>query len=171
VETSTTHQLTDLRGPDVYSPSISHDGSRIVFSSNHSIGQNANGDHNDEVFLATCGQSALRLQEGRFQVRARWRTAGGDSGAAAAVPMSDESGYFWFFDAANTEILVKVLDACSLPGFGTFWVFASGLTNVEVLLEVTDTVTNTVQTYENALGESFEPILDTAAFATCDATP
>ena len=31
------------------------------------------------------------------------------------VPLTSDSGYFWFFDADNIELVVKVLDACT-PG-------------------------------------------------------
>ena len=167
VESGVRHQVTHTGGSRVYGSSISHDGRRIVFSSSHSFSGQANSDRNDEVFLATCGKSALFLQEGRFKVTARWSTES-SAGTAAAVPMSGESGTFWFFDEANTEVLVKVLDACDLPGFESFWVFATGLTNLGVVLEVTDTVTGATKVYENELGEHFEPILDTRAFATCD---
>jgi hypothetical protein len=41
------------------------------------------------------------------------------------------------------------------------------LTNVEVLLAVEDTHSGVVRLYENPLGEAFEPIQDTEAFADC----
>jgi hypothetical protein len=65
------------------------------------------------------------------------------------------------------EAVVKVLDACSFPGAPRFWVFAAGLTNVEVVLTVTDTATGAVKTYTNPLNRAFQPVQDTAAFATC----
>ena len=49
-----------------------------------------------------------------------------------------------------------------------FWVFAAGLTNVEVILTVTDTVSEQVREYENDLGEDYAPVLETQAFLTCD---
>jgi hypothetical protein len=58
-----------------------------------------------------------------------------------------------------------VLDAC--VGFDRYWVFASGLTNVEVLIKVTDTETHHVRQYFNPQGKPFAPIQDTNAFATC----
>lgn len=45
--------------------------------------------------------------------------------------------------------------------------FATGLTNVEVELVVTDTWTGQVRTYTSNLGTSFEAELDANAFATC----
>lgn len=115
----------------------------------------------------TCqaGAGTLCLNGGRFSVTADWRTRGGSSGPGNAVPLGDDSGYFWFFDPDNTEVTVKVLDACS--GFDRFWVFASGLTNVEVTLTVADTQSGAVRQYFNPLGSKFEPIQDVSAFATC----
>ena len=106
------------------------------------------------------------LQDGRFRVRASWRDFQGGSGAAHALLGAAESGEFWFFWPDNTELLVKVLDGCGLEP-GAYWVFAAGLTNVEVTLTVEDTATAEQRTYVNALGTPFAPILDTAAFATC----
>ena len=49
----------------------------------------------------------------------------------------------------------------------SFWVFAAGLTNVEVDIVVTDTQTGQMRVYDNDLGTDFEPVLDTQAFLTC----
>ena len=38
-----------------------------------------------------------------------------------------------------------------------YWVFAAGLTNVEVTLTVTDLETQEVRTYTNPLGVAFSP--------------
>lgn len=107
------------------------------------------------------------LNDGRFRVSVVWETPGGDSGPGRALLPSDDSGEFWFFGPNNTELIVKVLDACANPDFNTFWVFAAGLTNVEVTLTVTDTETGQSKVYENPQGRFFRPVLDTAAFATC----
>jgi len=103
---------------------------------------------------------------GRFTVTASWRTSTA-SGAAFAHPLTADSGYLWFFAASNVEAVVKVLNGCSLND--RYWVFAGGLTNVEVVLTVTDTATGDLQTYTNPQGEIFQPIQDTNAFATCSA--
>jgi hypothetical protein len=118
---------------------------------------------------ATCTPTptALCLAAGRFRVEASWRTGAGTSGQALASPLTADTGTFAFFDPNNVEAVVKVLDACSLPGAPRFWVFAAGLTNVEVVLTVTDTKTSTVNTYTNPLHRAFQPVQDTAAFPTC----
>ncbi len=114
----------------------------------------------------TCPESSLCVTDGRFEVRATWRDFNGASGPATPTPLTDQAGTFWFFSPDNVELVVKVLDACEDP-FNRFWVFAAGLTDVEVVLEVIDTETQQVRTYTSALGEAFQPILDTDAFATC----
>ena len=62
-------------------------------------------------------------------------------------------------------MIIKVLNACGLNS--KFWVFAGGLTNVQVDLTVTDTQTGAVKTYQNPQSTAFLPIQDTSAFATC----
>jgi hypothetical protein len=108
---------------------------------------------------------SLDLSDGRFKVEATWRTPQGKAGVGQAVPLTGDTGYFWFFDPANVEVTVKVIDACLLNH--RYWVFASGLTNVRVDLRITDTVSGKTKTYTNPPGTSFLPIQDTGAFATC----
>jgi hypothetical protein len=111
-------------------------------------------------------ESQLCLGGGRFAVEVAWRTAD-DSGVGHPVPLNDGSGSFWFFQEDNTEVDVKVIDACGEPTFDRFWVFAAGLTNVEVTIRVTDTEAGQVRTYFNPQGTAFAPVQDTDAFATC----
>jgi hypothetical protein len=114
----------------------------------------------------TPGPTTLCLGGGRFEVEAEWVTKSGNSGEGQSIELTDDTGAFWFFNAANVEILVKVLDACA-SAFESFWVFAAGLTNVEVRLTVTDTQTGMVKVYDNPLDRPFQPIQDTRSFATC----
>jgi hypothetical protein len=117
------------------------------------------------------GGDDLRLAGNRFQVVSTWKTAGGLSGAGHAISLTGDTGAFWFFAPSNLELVVKVLDACA-PPFGRFWVFAAGLTDVEVTVTVTDFSTGKVQTYTNAQGQAFLPVQDADAFAGCpDSTP
>ncbi|HVT14753.1 MAG TPA: hypothetical protein VHQ90_01060 [Thermoanaerobaculia bacterium] len=108
----------------------------------------------------TCSSSAtaLCLQRNRFLVEASWQTADG-SGTGQAIPLTSDTGGFWFFSSSNVELLVKVLDGCGLTG--SYWVFAGGLTNVGVTLGVTDMVTGQTRTYRSTAGTAFQPILDT----------
>lgn len=113
--------------------------------------------------------NALELLDGRFHVSAEWYTHQLERGRARAVQLQDESGYLWFFSPGNIEVVVKVLDACSFNE--RFWVFAGGLTDVEVEMTVEDTLTGQVNVYSNVLGDKYQPIQDTGAFATCDVMP
>lgn len=110
------------------------------------------------------GPTVLCLNGGRFKATAQWRTANA-AGAGQAASLGDDAGQLWFFAADNPEMVVKVLDSCA--DFGHFWVFASGLTNVEVTLTVTDTRNGTTRRYFNPLGKPFAPLQDVNAFATC----
>ena len=106
-------------------------------------------------------EHTLCLGEGdRFRVTARWAAQGAD-GPGRAVPLAAFAGSFWFFDAANLEITVKVLDGCNLNG--RFWVFLSGLTDVGVEVTVEDTATGDTWTHGHAAGTPLQPRLDTNA--------
>jgi hypothetical protein len=105
----------------------------------------------------------LFLNDDRFTVTATFQqTPEGPSAAATAVPLTNDTGYFWFFDPSNIEVVVKVLTGCAVNG--KYWVFAGGLTNVGVELKVTDTQTGAVKNYPNPVGTPFQPIQDSSAF-------
>jgi hypothetical protein len=105
------------------------------------------------------------LRHNQFRVTASWKKPDGQTGQGTIVPLTDDATAFWFFDASNPELIVKVLDACGLND--RYWVFAGGLTNVEVTLTVTDTRTQESKTYKNPQNHTFQPFQDTNAFATC----
>ncbi|MGK2855788.1 MAG: PKD domain-containing protein [Thermoanaerobaculia bacterium] len=116
---------------------------------------------------ATCvpGNATLCLNNDRFRVDASWSTSDGAVGLGQAVRLTGDTGYFWFFNSANVEIILKVLDGCQLNT--RYWVFAGGLTNVEVAITVTDTTTGAYKTYFNPQGTAFQPQQDTNAIANC----
>jgi len=109
--------------------------------------------------------STLCLNNGRFLVRADWTDATCNTGHATAVSLTGDTGYFWFFSASNIEVVVKALNGCAFNS--NYWIFAGGLTNVDVLLTVVDTQHGTVKTYRNTINTAFAPIQDTAAFSIC----
>ena len=110
------------------------------------------------------GAGVLCLNGGRFQVNANWTRPDGSTGSGTAVPLTDDSGYFWFFDPTNTEMVVKVLNGCAIDN--AYWVFAAGLTNVLVNWEVLDTQTGVSFTQVNPQGTPFAPVQATTAFPT-----
>jgi hypothetical protein len=100
----------------------------------------------------------------RFKVEVSYdaRPANG-MGAASVVLESPESVKFTFFNPANIELILKILDACS-PPFNRWWVFAGGLTDVGVSIKVTDSRTGMAKNYTSTKGKLFQPFADTSAF-------
>jgi hypothetical protein len=109
----------------------------------------------------TPAPTRLCLADGRFAVDVSWRDFQNNSGAGRAVPITADTGYFWFFAETNVELVVKVLDARVINGH--FWVFFGALSNVEYTLKVTDSVSGASKTYVNPSGQ-FASVGDTAAF-------
>ena len=107
------------------------------------------------------GARRLCLNGGRFAVEVAWKDFQGTAGLGTAVPATSDTGYFWFFDQANIELAVKVLDGRGLNG--KFWVFYGALSNVEYTVTVTDTQTGAVKQYKNPAGQ-FGSVGDTGAF-------
>jgi ELWxxDGT repeat protein len=107
------------------------------------------------------GAQRLCLNGNRFAVEVAWKDFQGHTGQGTAVPLTADTGTFWFFNAANVELVLKVLDGRPLNG--KFWVFYGALSNVEYTITVTDTQTGTVRTYNNPSGR-FASAGDTSAF-------
>ena len=139
-----------------------------IFKNDSDSGPNVVGYVDGATFrLTSCtpADEVLCLNGGRFRVTAQWESTT-NGGTGHGVQFNDDSGYFWFFNANNTEVVVKVLNACANP-FNHYWVFGAGLTNVLVTLNVEDTVAGVANHYINPEGVAFLPLQDTAAFATC----
>jgi hypothetical protein len=109
----------------------------------------------------TPGAQRLCLQGDRFAVTAAWQDFQGKTGTGTAVSLTPDTGYFWFFDPANVEVVTKVLDGTGLNG--KFWFFYGALSDVAYTLTVTDTRTGAVKTYKNLSGQ-FGSLGDTGAF-------
>jgi len=105
-----------------------------------------------QAFLApgcAAGSEVLCLQGGRFQARVTWKNPyTGETGTGKTLPLTGDTGAFWFFDPNNLELMLKVLDGRLVNGY--FWVFYGSLSNVEYTLTLTDTVTGTAKMYHNA---------------------
>jgi len=114
------------------------------------------------------GGSVLCLQNGRFQVSASW-TDEGLARDAQAVPLTDDTGNYWFFSPDNLELMVKILDGCTINQ--RWWVFTSGLTDRGVGLFVQDLATGLTLGYNTPQGTTYPPILDTSAFGCAPAAP
>ncbi len=93
------------------------------------------------------GSKTLCLNGNRFKVEVAF--VGDPGGDGQTHPLTTDTGAFWFFQASNLELMVKVLDGRTINGH--FWVFFGALSDVEYTISVTDTETGAVQTYHNPL--------------------
>jgi streptogramin lyase len=109
----------------------------------------------------TTAPDTLCLNESRFCVQVAWQATPSSNGLGIAVPITTNTGAFWFFETDNLELVVKILDGRAVDGH--FWVFYGSLTNVEFTLTVTDTQTGAVKTYFNPQGR-LASVADTSAF-------
>lgn len=98
----------------------------------------------------------LCLGSGRFAVQVHWahrvtpapgQWAGWGEGAGHAVPLSVDTGYFWFW-RPGVELTVKVKTDVG-------WVFFAAMTDVEYDLTITDTTTAKERVYHNAQGHLY----------------
>ncbi len=108
----------------------------------------------------TTTSTALCLNGARFRVEVTWKDFAGNTGVGQAVPLTGDTGYFWFFGPQNVELVLKVLDGTSLNDH--WWVFYGALSSVEYRVTVSDTVTGNAKTYVNPSG-NLGSVADTAA--------
>ena len=112
----------------------------------------------------TADSTTLCLSSGRFKVQVAWQALHlGTSGVGHAVPLTSDTGHFWFFGSSNVELVVKVLDGTSVNG--DFWVFYGALSNVQYTITVTDTKTGRSKAYFNRQ-DTMASVADTSAFPT-----
>ena len=98
------------------------------------------------------GSDHLCLLGSRFRVDLAALAPNTGAGIRALAGAGDEqAGYFSFpeltGDPTLPEVLVKMVDATSLPG-GDFWIFYGSLTSASYTLTVTDTTTGLVREYD-----------------------
>ncbi|MFA6958649.1 MAG: NHL repeat-containing protein [Thermoanaerobaculia bacterium] len=129
---------------------------------------NVTGTPQPAVPPAPCsaGSDKLCLNGGRFKVAVAARDPRtGNQGPGVSIPQSDLFGYFSIpaltGNPSNPEVFVKVLDGRVINGY--YWIFFSGLTDLEYTMTVTDTETGTVKSYTKA-GGSACGAFDTKAF-------
>lgn len=101
-------------------------------------------------YSCKAGGETLCLGGSRFSAEVEWRTPTGDIGKGQAVPMTIESGYYWFFGEGNVELFVKLLDSRAVNGH--FWFFWAALTDVQYTITVRDHETGAVKTYNGVQG-------------------
>jgi streptogramin lyase len=105
----------------------------------------------------------LCLNGGRFQATVSWffSRTGPYQGVGRAVPLTADTGAFWFFTANNLELVVKVVDG--RPVNGKLWVFVGALTDGQWFLQIRDTETGQIRRYQNVEGQLLS-LSDTEAF-------
>ncbi|MBV8203157.1 MAG: hypothetical protein JOZ15_21285 [Acidobacteria bacterium] len=107
----------------------------------------------------------------RFRVSASFQTVqgGGRSGKAGAIPLSPlgvvHGGLLWFFGADNPEMVIKIVNGCTVND--RYWAFVSAGTNVGFSVTIDDTVLVASKTYTNADLTAALPVQDTGALASC----
>ncbi len=102
----------------------------------------------NDPFPIDVRRPGLCLNGHRFEVEVAWHDPfHGTSGIATGVPLTQDSGYFWFFGEDNLELVVKVLDGRSYNG--KFWVFYGALTNVEYTVRVRHAASGAERVYHN----------------------
>ena len=143
---------------------------RIKTDSTGVIGESNESD-NEYTKTITVGASGgctadartLCLNSGRFKAQVAWQALHlGTSGTGQAVPLTSDTGYFWFFSDTNVELVIKVVDGTTLNG--QFWVFYGALSNVQYTITVTDTATGRSKTYFNPQ-DTLASVADTSAFS------
>lgn len=167
-----THMVDDL-APGVASSApadVTLAGNLVYFSADDGVYGRELWALDLDPALPPCAPAAdhLCLQGGRYQVDAFWRDFQGGTGRGTAVSLTPDTGYFWFFDPANVEVVLKVLDGSGVNGHR--WVFYGALSSVEYALTVTDTQTGAVRRYVNPPG-TLASVGDTSAFGPNGATP
>lgn len=122
--------------------------------------------------ICTPGTNVLCLDDNpgdrRFKVTLEYSSPSrGISGQGKAIGLSTlgvpRGGLFWFFNADNPEVLVKVLNACAING--KYWVFATPGTDVGNTITVTDTTTGVEKAYTSVDLSPAQSFQDVQAFS------
>ena len=122
-----------------------------------------------EPFHCVADARTLCLNDGRFLVTVDWRVPSQNrTGRGTAVQLTGDTGYFWFFNSDNVELVVKALDGRSINDH--FWVFYGALSGVEYTITVMDTQTGIAKRYFNPSG-TLASVADTSAFDGAVAAP
>jgi len=125
--------------------------------------------------VSVCPSSHLCLLNGRFRL-ALFATdpRSGRTAVGNPVPENEVFGFFSLAELTGStdipEVFVKILDASMLPTNPSFWIFYSGLTDVEYTIVVTDTARG-IQRQFSKPGYSLCGNVDADAFSLDDLDP
>ena len=144
-----------VEGEPAVLPQLDHSGDELLRigvaleDADHGLAEECVGIEN-QLIAAGADQAAHPCRDGS-----------GHTGVGQAVPLSSDTGAFWFFGASNLELVVKVLDGTAVNG--KHWVFFAALSDVEYTVTVTDSLTGLRRTYHNPRGV-LASAADTGAF-------
>ena len=125
--------------------------------------RNGNPPPEPEPEPGSCADDGLCFHDGRFEVRVAWSTAD-KNGRGGPFPLDGlDGGLFWFFEAANPELLVKVLDGCGVNRH--WWVYVAAATDVAFDVTVRRTDTGESKVYRHHGGELARALGDISAFS------
>ncbi|MXX77372.1 MAG: hypothetical protein F4210_08810 [Holophagales bacterium] len=103
------------------------------------------------------------LRDSRYQVRATYAGPDGEARNAGVVRAgTNDSGLLRFGDFETWEVLVKLLDGCSINGAD--WVFLASATDLGFEVTVTDTATGEEWVHRNESGTPSPAVADSGAF-------
>ncbi len=102
----------------------------------------------------------------RFETRVHYsspsRGLDGDGHAVSLDSVGiNQGGAFWFFNAGNPEMLIKVLDGCGMNDH--YWIFMAATTDVGFTVTVRDTVTGGIVSHTNPDRTAAIPVQATSA--------
>jgi len=152
--------MPEIRVVDTVGPGFISRGAEPVFPSVEPMASGTSAVAFGSVTGCQASDTTLCLNQGRFELSVEWRDFKDRTGSGHAVPLTGDTGYFWFFDETNVELVVKVLDGRT--NNGCFWLFFGALSNVEYTITLTDTETGNHTTYHNPSG-TFASFGDTRA--------
>lgn len=113
-------------------------------------------------FFSGTDRSKTACLRNAFVVYIDQVTNHGSDGVATPVRFaSTDSAFFWFFSPLNYEVIVKIINGCSVNGH--FWVFAAGTTNQGHRIRV-GTFGSPAKSYIRTEGPPAPAITDTTAF-------
>ena len=87
-----------------------------------------------DVALADDGAQAVVVSVSLTDPRVVPQTGHPHDRPATAVKLSEQAGYFWFFDPDNVEVTVKVIDGRAINGH--YWLFIEGMTDLGLTVGV-----------------------------------
>jgi hypothetical protein len=110
-----------------------------------------------------CDEGGALCLDGRYRVDARYESNREGVGRGRGVTLAPETGYLWFFEPGNLELVAKTVDGCATNQHN--WIYLSGLTSLRTVIVVTDTQSGVTATFLKEANKPFTTIQDTTTFA------